>query len=306
MRLKAAQAAGGASPLRRFDAGLLAEFAPAKINLTLEIKGRRGDGYHEIESLVCFADFGDRLEFSPDRSLSLSIEEPFASGLGSGTNLVERAVHDFAAAYGTAAAGAFHLVKRIPVAAGLGGGSADAAATLRLLAKHHGRPEKLAALIPLARGIGADVPCCLFSRAALMTGVGETLHPLPEFAPIPAILLNPMLPLATRDVFRALAAGPLRAAPETPVLPRLAGLADVVAYTAARSNDLEGAARQLLPVIGDMLAMLEALPGSLMSRLSGSGPTCFGVFAKPDEAEDAAARVVHEHPEWWAQSVMLS
>jgi 4-diphosphocytidyl-2-C-methyl-D-erythritol kinase len=179
----------------------LAEFAAAKINLTLEIKGRRADGYHELESLVMFADFGDRLRLRPGGPLSVTTGGPFAAALG-GDNLVERAAKAYAAAFGCEADGAFHLVKALPVAAGLGGGSADAAAALRLLMRRHGAPEDLAALLPVAREIGADVPCCLYSQAALMTGIGERLHMLGAVPPIPALLINPLQPLATRDVFR--------------------------------------------------------------------------------------------------------
>ncbi len=305
MTPNAAQVAGVGPPSPSSVAGVLAEFAPAKINLTLQIKGRRADGYHELESLVCFADFGDTLEFTPGSAFSSNVEGPFAGALEGGGNLVERAARDFASAYGVEAGGAFHLTKRIPVAAGLGGGSADAAAALRLLARHYGKPEDLAALIPLVRALGADIPCCLFSRAALMAGIGEKLHPLPALAPMPALLVNPMAPLATRDVFRLLAAGSLRAAPGAVVLPDLKSGADLVAYAAERSNDLEGPACRLLPVIGDMLSALRALPGCLLARLSGSGPTCYGLFASIDEACSAADRLSADYPGWWVRPVTL-
>jgi 4-diphosphocytidyl-2-C-methyl-D-erythritol kinase len=300
------QGAAGDSPPPLADP-LRSAFAAAKVNLTLEVKGKRSDSYHELVGLVCFADFGDTLEFRPgDQPFSLSVEGSFADALTGGVNLVERAASAFASAFGVPASDSFRLVKRIPVAAGLGGGSADAAAALRLLAEHHGEPGELAELIPLARSLGADVPCCLFSRAALMSGVGDRLQLLPAVEPIPALLLNPMLPLATREVFGALAAGPLGQMPEPAPLPPLRSAAEILAYAAASANDLEAPACRLLPVIGDMLSALRVLPGALLVRLSGSGPTCFALFAEFDEAQHAAERVRRERPQWWVQPVMLS
>jgi 4-diphosphocytidyl-2-C-methyl-D-erythritol kinase len=182
----------------------LRDSAPAKINLTLEVKGKRADGYHELESLVLFADFGDELEYRPAADFSLTVDGPFSDGLAGGDNLVQRAASAYAERYGQRLSGRFRLRKQLPVAAGLGGGSSDAAATLRILRKLHGVPGDLTALVPLARDLGADIPCCLHARAAIMTGIGETLHPLPASERIPALLVNAMRPLATADVFREL------------------------------------------------------------------------------------------------------
>jgi 4-diphosphocytidyl-2-C-methyl-D-erythritol kinase len=282
------------------------ELAPAKVNLTLEIKGKRQDGYHELESLVLFADFGDRLRYRPGGSFSLEIGGPFAAALGAGDNLIKRAAQAYASAQGGEANGAFDLEKNLPVAAGLGGGSADAAAALRLLRRRHGAPADLAALLPAARSVGADVPCCLYSRAALMTGIGERLHLLQPVPPIPALLVNPMRPLPTGEVFRELAAAPLAETPTPVNAPALASLSDVLAYASARRNDLEPPARRLLPVIDEVLAALAAAPGVLLRRLSGSGPTCFALFAEMAEAEAAAATIAREQPGWWVQPVHLS
>ncbi len=283
------------------------ELARAKVNLTLEIRGKRADGYHELESLVLFADFGDRLEYRVGGPFSLSIEGPFALGLDRGGNLVERAALAYAQQHrGGEPSGAFRLIKNIPVAAGLGGGSADAAAAFRLLAAAQGAADSLEAMIPAAHSIGADVPCCLLSNAAIMTGIGEVLHPLAPIAPLPAVLVNPMLPLATRDVFAALEAAPLTEAPPAPDLPKFAGIADTVAYARKRANHLESPARRLLPVIGDILAVLDAAPGALLARLSGSGPTCYGIFSNRDDANAAAASIGQEYPGWWVQPVNLS
>ncbi|HEY7646166.1 MAG TPA: 4-(cytidine 5'-diphospho)-2-C-methyl-D-erythritol kinase, partial [Hyphomicrobiales bacterium] len=264
------------------------------------------DGYHELESLVMFADFGDRLAVRPDGPLSVAVEGPFAAALGDGDNLVERAAKAYAAAFGGEAGGAFHLVKDLPVAAGLGGGSADAAAALRLLMRRHGTPENLEALVQVARELGADVPCCLYSRAALMTGIGERLHRLDALPPIPALLINPLQPLATRDVFRELAAAPLAEADGPLTTPHFNTVAELLDYARARHNDLEPPALRLLPVIADVLAALSAAPGALLCRLSGSGPTCFALFAEMGEAEAAAAVIAGGHPQWWVQPVRLS
>lgn len=287
----------------RNDPGLV-ELAPAKVNLTLEIRGKRPDGYHELESLVLFADFGDTVEYRSGGPFSLSVTGPFAAVL-QGDNLLEHATRAFAELAGSDPGGAFHLVKRLPVAAGLGGGSADAAAALRILMSSGG-PVDRSALLAAAARIGADVPCCLAASAAIMTGVGDKLHPLAAFAPISAVLVNPMMPLATRDVFRELGAKPLAAEPAPPLIPSFASVADLAAYAQARSNDLEAPARRLLPVIGDILSVLDRAPGAILSRLSGSGPTCFAVFASASQARTAAAAIARDHPNWWVQAVSLS
>ncbi len=297
---------GPASDAAAICGGTITERARAKINLTLEIRGRRPDGYHELESLVAFADFGDVLTFRPGSGFLLTMEGPFAAALEGEGNLIETAATRFTALTGQVAGGAFNLVKNLPVAAGIGGGSADAAACLRILRLATGRPGTLEGLMPAARGIGADVSCCVYSRAAIMTGIGETLHPLAGLAPIPAVLVNPMLPLATGPVFRALEAGPLKDGAAPLRLPALGTPGDVVAYAIVRRNDLEAPARQLLPVIGDILSALNASPGALLTRMSGSGPTCFALFSGPDEAARAALRIGAERPEWWVKPVTLS
>jgi 4-diphosphocytidyl-2-C-methyl-D-erythritol kinase len=287
------------------------ELARAKLNLTLEIKGKRPDGYHELESLVLFADFGDGLTYEQsDTALQLTVDGPFATACSgfTGHNLVTAAAQAFAAFHGTEPRGVFRLTKNLPVAAGIGGGSADAAAAFRLLAACHApKTDDIAALIPAARQIGADVPVCLYSRAMLMTGVGEKLHPLAPPPSIPAVLVNPMQPLATRDVFRELAAAPLAAPPPKP--PRIPTLADfdaLVAYARASRNDLEPPARRLLPVIAEILDALAAAPGAVLARLSGSGPTCFALFADRADAENAATNLQRAHPGWWVRATSLS
>jgi 4-diphosphocytidyl-2-C-methyl-D-erythritol kinase len=287
------------------DARPLDMLAPAKVNLTLEIKGRRSDGYHELSSLVLFADCGDTLSLAPADRWSLTTEGPFAGAIDGG-NLAERAAGDFADRFGVELRLACRLTKNLPVAAGLGGGSSDAAAMLRLLREYFGVPLKLGELMPLASGLGADVPSCLLGRAVLMTGIGEKLAPLPPIAPIPALLVNPMRPLATREVFRALRAGPLdhRFAPE--VTPELPAPDALLAYSRASRNDLEPPAIALMPVIGEVLASLRSLPGVRLARLSGSGPTCFALFGTAAEATAGAETLASTHAEWWIRPISLS
>jgi 4-diphosphocytidyl-2-C-methyl-D-erythritol kinase len=312
----------------RAGAGLLRDVARAKVNLTLEIRGRRPDGYHELESLVAFTSFGDVLALDRAQPLSLQVEGPFARTI-EGENLIEKAARLYGvlssdgarehrpsvdaprAGEGphpasSAAQGAFILDKQIPVAAGLGGGSADAAAALRLL---EGLPEdtrRLSALLPLAAELGADVPVCLFSKAAIMTGIGERLRFLPAFPRLPILLVNPRLPLSTAAVFRELRAGPLSAvSAEQPDPPALGGIDDVIAYAARRRNDLEAPACRLAPVIAAIIERLLVCPGALLARLSGSGPTCFALFRTDREAEDAAAALGTEQPGWWVHAAAL-
>jgi len=302
-RRESAEPAGGWAS----GQGIRADRAPAKVNLTLEIKGRRPDGYHELESLVLFADFGDRVQFRPAADFSLAIEGPFADSLaGEEPNLVISAARAFAATFAPDLCGAFDLTKELPVAAGLGGGSADAAAALRILKEAAGTPEDLAALVPLASSLGADIPCCLYARAALMTGIGEVLHPLPAIDPVPAVLVNPRLPLSTGAVFRTLAAGPLEGPPAPPNLTAIKTSGDLFDFAQARSNDLEPPAIELLPVIGEILDRLTALPGSRLARLSGSGPTCFAIFDSTEAANVAASELAEMRPDWWIKPVRLS
>ena len=289
---------------------MLSETARAKVNLTLEVLGRRPDGYHELRSLVAFADYGDTLRLeAPSAPFSLDIDGPFAAAL-EGPNLVQMAAALFArVASETSAAcasGAFRLTKRIPVAAGLGGGSADAAAALRLLSRLAPEARPLESLLALAAQLGADVPVCLLSQPAVMTGIGERLTLLPGFPKLPAVLVNPRMPLATAAVYRELRAAPLEGDSIGEAEPAALHSVDAVLdYARQRRNDLEASARRLLPAVGAILARLEQMPGAVLARLSGSGPTCFALFRAWRDAEAAARSLRAERTDWWVEATTL-
>lgn len=273
------------------------EPAPAKVNLSLRVLGRRPDGYHELESLVVFATFGDRLGLNPDEDFALTVTGPFAAALDS-DNLVATAVRRAQAADPHLRIGAFHLEKNLPVAAGLGGGSSDAAAALRALRRAN--PGRAIDWTALAAGLGADVPVCLARRPALMRGIGDRLDFVARMPKVAVVLVNPRLPLGAGDVFRALAAEPLQAAAvsHTPP-PSFASLGDLVTYLRSSANDLEAPAKALCPEIVRVEAALASQPAARLVRMSGSGPTCFALFASLSEADAAAAVIARYEPGWW-------
>lgn len=268
------------------------EAAPAKVNLYLNVVGRRPDGYHELDSLAVFAGAADELRAEPAGALSLALRGPFGAALeAEADNLVLRAARALASVAGREPLVRLTLEKNLPVASGIGGGSADAAACLRLL----GRLWNVTPSPELALSLGADVPVCLAGVAARMSGVGERLTPVPRLPACGIVLVNPGVALGTADVFRA-RGGSFSA---------VAALPD--AWSDARSmtdalarlgNDLEPPAIRLCPVIGEVLAALRASPGCLLARMSGSGATCFGLFA--DSAEAARAAPALRRPGWWS------
>jgi 4-diphosphocytidyl-2-C-methyl-D-erythritol kinase len=273
----------------------LSEAAPAKVNLTLQVVGRRADGYHLLDSVAVFPAVGDMLQAEAAEALSLELAGPFAAALeAEADNLVLRAARGLAALAGVRAGARMRLVKRLPVASGIGGGSADAAAALRLLGRLWGVAPGPEALYALALGLGADVPVCLASRPARMGGVGEVLSAAPVLPAFGMALVNPGVAVSTAEVFRG-RAGPYSAPGALP-----AGWADAAAMAhdlAALGNDLQAPAVALCPAIGEALAALGAARGCLLARMSGSGATCFGVFAEAAGAAAAAARV--GRPGWW-------
>ena len=288
----------------------LSDLAPAKVNLSLEILGRRADGYHELASLVAFADAGDTLHLSlgTDRDITLATTGPFASAID-GDNLILRAARLFLDHAPQACGGNFVLDKRLPVASGIGGGSSDAAAAIRLMARANawGAPDCRAALIPALSRLGADIPVCLDPRAAWMQGIGERIAPLETCPALPAVLVNPGIPLATRDVFAALNAPALVESGTRVDTPRRFASADeLVGFLRGHPNDLERPARRLAPAIAEALGALAASAGCAIARLSGSGPTCFGLFTSVDAAGQAADALAASHPEWWVMPTRLA
>jgi 4-diphosphocytidyl-2-C-methyl-D-erythritol kinase len=285
----------------------LHDIARAKINLTLEVLGRRADGFHELESLVAFASFGDDLELAPGDGLDLEIEGPFAALLGK-DNLILDAARAVRARVPGSRLGRFRLAKRLPVAAGLGGGSADAAAALRLIARANPGLIDETALTEIAPELGSDVSVCLASRPALIQGRGEKVEPVSGFPRCGVVLANPGQPLATQAVYAALHAEPLSADPHhgAEKLHFHGDFAALLAYALPRGNDLEVPAANLVPEIRGVLAALSALEGVRLARLSGSGPTCFALFATEDDAKRAAALLAAAHPRWWVAAGSLA
>jgi 4-diphosphocytidyl-2-C-methyl-D-erythritol kinase len=292
----------------RADGDALAGFAPAKVNLTLHVLGRRADGYHEIESLVAFAGVGDRLTFAAGAELTLQVTGPTAAAAGEGhDNLVLKAARAACERVPNLRLGSFRLEKQLPVAAGLGGGSSDAAAALRLIAQANRLLPDDPRLSAAARATGADVPVCLGARARMMRGIGEILGRPIVLPPLPAVLINPGVAVATKDVFAALAASPLAGAPQADdVISGAAGFAAVVAALKSRRNDLEAPALRIQPVIGEVLAALRGSTDCALARMSGSGATCFGLFASDAAAQSAAAAVQAAHPTWWVRATNFS
>ena len=277
--------------------------APAKINLFLHVTGRRPDGYHELESLVAFAAVHDRIEVWPEEGLRFEIDGPFADALPAGTeNLVVRAARALAAEAGIAADARIRLYKGLPVAAGIGGGSADAAATLRALSALWRLSVPADRLGALALGLGADVPVCLFARPGIVRGIGERIAPVPDLPVVPMVLVNPMVALATAEVFAARKGPFSRPASFGDDLGDAATLAKVLRNM---RNDLAPAARRICPEIDRVLDAIRATPSCLLARLSGSGPTCFGIFPTEESASRAAGRIAASRPGWWVRATHL-
>ena len=291
----------------------LSEDARAKVNLTLRVVGRRVDGYHELESVVAFADCADRLSLTPAPELQLVTTGPLAQACGAAAdNLVLKAARLLGVRVPNLQQGGFTLDKVLPVAAGIGGGSADAAAALRLLARVNGLAVDDARLVEVARLTGADVPVCLPSRACVMTGVGESLLPL-ALPKLPCVMVNPRVAVATRDVFAALGLrhGELLVGAsdvlEAPGWPEAgASVEDWVEALAAGSNDLEAPAMRIQPVISEVISALNATNGAWLARMSGSGATCFAIYENTAEAGRAAQKIRLDHPQWWVHAGTLS
>lgn len=290
----------------------LAESAPAKVNLTLRVLGRRADGYHDIESLVTFAGVGDRLVLTPGDDLTLRVEGPSAAQSGAAAdNLVIKAARALAARVPGLRLGAFHLKKNLPVAAGLGGGSADAAAALRLLARANKLSFDDPRLFDAACATGADVPVCLEPRPRVMSGIGEILSaPLP-LPTLPALLINPGVAVPTKLVFSgwSAAANPAvasgGAANVAGDIAKIRNERQFLDWLAREVNDLEAPAIAVAPAIEQVLASLRDLSGCCLARMSGSGATCFGLFSSREETMAAANMLRPRFPHWWITETAL-
>ncbi|ANP47357.1 4-(cytidine 5'-diphospho)-2-C-methyl-D-erythritol kinase [Candidatus Viadribacter manganicus] len=276
-------------------------FAPAKINLTLEVGRPRADGYHLLQSAVAFAGVGDWIEAAPAETLSLTVKGPFATALGvSDDNLVLRAARLLDGARGAA----LTLEKNLPIASGIGGGSSDAAATLLALNELWGLGKTVDELAALSASLGADVPVCVHRRGAWMTGVGEVVEPI-DVPDLNAVLVNPGKPLPTPPVYRRfddLALGLMLPDRDAPAWRDGAA---VVADMLAWGNNLESPAAALMPELGDLLEMLRADPRSSCAALSGSGATCFAIAKSAADAHALAADLGARNRDWWVCATTL-
>lgn len=288
---------------------VIREAALAKVNLSLRVLGRRPDGYHEIESLVAFARSGaDDVEFIPGGTIAVATSGPFAASL-KGENLAEAALRSIAEAAPAMRLGEVRLTKNLPVAAGIGGGSADAAAVLRAVRTANGEAARVVDWAKLAARLGADVPMCLMSRACFVRGIGDEVTLLPELPRIAAVLANSLTPMPqdkTARVFKRLAAPLLDDGQQKQELPRLTTPEDLIAYMASVGNDLRAAALSIAPEIGDVMGVLEATQGCRYMALSGAGPTCFGVYDNLEAAQNAARAIAQRRPGWWVLASELA
>ncbi|KMW59912.1 4-diphosphocytidyl-2-C-methyl-D-erythritol kinase [Candidatus Rhodobacter oscarellae] len=279
-------------------------FAPAKVNLCLHVTGRREDGYHLIDSLVCFAPFGDHLDINRGNTLSLTVEGPEAQGVPSDMqNLAMKAAAMVAGVDGYA----LTLTKNLPAASGIGGGSADAAAVFRgILGMNdgwidgedavHWPEEKLRPFAYDILALGADIPMCMLSHSARVRGIGEKIE-FVSLGALPAVLVNPRLPVSTAEVFSRLAGR--ENPPLQDEIPSFANAASCIEWLQSQRNDLQEPAIATAPAIADVLTALAEQPGCGLSRMSGSGATCFGLFASMEDAREATNKLSVDHPEWW-------
>jgi 4-diphosphocytidyl-2-C-methyl-D-erythritol kinase len=300
--------------------GSESSLAPAKINLTLRIAGRRADGYHELESLVAFAPFGDRLTFSPGALLDLDVSGPMAHGAGPvADNLVLRAARALSQRIEGLRLGRFALHKELPSGAGLGGGSADAAAALRLITKANAIRLDDPRVHDAARATGADIPVCLDPRPRIMRGIGEILSAPAKLPPLGIVIIHPGFALPTGPVFKALGLAPGQpyvrggGAPRReqqssdgdapPPLPQ--HRERLLEWLASECNDLEAPAIATAPAVAEVLRIIAGLAGCRLARMSGSGSACFGLFDDGDAAAAAARRVAAAQPSWWVRAGTL-
>lgn len=280
--------------------------APAKINLALQITGRRGDGYHTLDSLIAFSPaIADDLHITPADNFTFTMDGPFATTLEADDNLVVRAARGLATLLEADLQCHIRLTKNLPVAAGIGGGSSDAAATITALLDFWHIDGPADGLDALLLSLGTDVPVCALGTAARVRGVGEVTEPLSAaLPPVYAVLVNPLIPCPTPAVFKALApsdfSGDLRGCP-----PRFDNAADMLTFLRVKHNDLTRAATAQVPDIETALSLLALQEGCALARLSGSGATCFGLFETPEKAAAAMRAIARSQPDWWIKSTPL-
>lgn len=280
--------------------------AAAKVNLYLHVAPAGADGYHPLASLMVFADIGDEVRAEADDALSLTVTGPFGQALSAGEeNLVLRAARALMAATESAKSARLVLDKRLPLAAGLGGGSSDAGAALRLLRGLLAPKLADQELQAIAEALGADGAACLWGKAVIAEGRGERLSPAPVLPALPAVLINPAVPSPTGAVYRAYDAMGGQGACDRPAAPPLRDVAAVAEWLGHCRNDLEAPARTLEPRIGQALDVMAAQPESLLTRMSGSGATCFALCASDEAAQAMAARILRDHPLWWTRACRL-
>ena len=271
--------------------------APAKINLFLHDTGKRDDGYHNLQSALTFTDIGDRLVFESHDGFFVDVDGPFAHELFSPQdNIVYKAARALAAEYKKPLTGKILLQKNLPVAAGMGGGSSDAATTLIGLYRLWHLPEEYERLQKVGRSLGADVPACIVRKPVWVESMGEKMTRLPDMPELHLVLVNPMENLLTADVFGAFRE---KFSPPLQFQGRKKTLREWIADLKMYRNDLTDPAKRLCPVIGDILSMIEQTTGCVIARMTGSGATCFGIYESPEQANAAAHKIRHAQPDWW-------
>ncbi len=286
-------------------------FAPAKVNLFLHVTGRRRDGYHTLDSLVCFADIGDSVQIEPADSFSFHIEGPYAKSFGpaekstflDSSNLAVVAARGLSQAANKAMNVKITLHKTLPLSSGLGGGSSDAAATLWGLQQFWGLAPSQPYMKPLMERLGADVSVCYACAPTIMRGIGDELHPAPLMPEIPIILINPDIHCSTRDVFLNHGRSYKKV---IPVPDRFSSVFDLVAFLKATENDLYKPALGLVPRIDNVLNALNMQPECLLARMSGSGASCFGLFESEEHTKKALKILREENPDWWIKAGVLN
>ncbi|MGH1398259.1 MAG: 4-(cytidine 5'-diphospho)-2-C-methyl-D-erythritol kinase [Alphaproteobacteria bacterium] len=286
-------------------------FAPAKVNLYLHVTGKRADGYHALDSLVAFADIGDRVFIAAAEGFSFLVEGAFATAFAArdldaspeGTNLVVRAVWGLSRILGETPQFAVRLEKNLPLGGGIGGGSADAAAVVWGLLKYWDvKPEDVTGLDAFLLQLGADVPVCFYARALRMRGIGDVFDAAPRLPEMACVLVHPMRPSVTKNVFMHYTGGTRDI---TPLPPRFEGVTHVVDFLERQGNDLYAAACAGVPEIENVLGALEAQDGCGLARMSGSGSTCFGLFADAGAARAAAEEIARDNPDWWVRAGVI-